>query len=253
MGGNEVDLLPTFRDTPKGFPTVASWLVGGDFRLNVGFASARRLMLMGFFTMAKSKQRLAFMVTTEQEALQGLASSKPGLLIATEQLEQGSGLALVEQAHAVVSDIRTILILDGPQDNLLAAGRSPSDAVLLEADCFGDGHPLLAMNRALALGQRYRSPSLLAALEAAAMQREPSRDGPPDLNRRELEMVGLLVQGLGIGRSRSGWQSATKPCAAVARFFAANSAPAAGPNWWPRRCSWAWPGWGKAEVAGCQA
>jgi len=197
MGGNEVDLLPTFRDTPKGFPTVASWLVGGDFRLNVGFASARRLMLMGFFTMAKSKQRLAFMVTTEQEALQGLASSKPGLLIATEQLEQGSGLALVEQAHAVVSDIRTILILDGPQDNLLAAGRSPSDAVLLEADCFGDGHPLLAMNRALALGQRYRSPSLLAALEAAAMQREPSRDGPPDLNRRELEMVGLLVQGLG--------------------------------------------------------
>jgi hypothetical protein len=50
--------------------------------------------------------------------------------------------------------------------NLVAASRSPADAVLLEADCFGDGHPLLAMNGALALGQRYRSPLLVAAMEA---------------------------------------------------------------------------------------
>ena len=72
----------------------------------------------------------------------------------------------MEQARAVVSDIRTLLILDRPQGNLLAAGHSPADAVLLEADCFSDGHLLLAMNRALALGQRYRSPSLVAAMEA---------------------------------------------------------------------------------------
>ncbi len=192
-----MDLLPTFRDTPKGFPTVASWLLSGESCLNAGLASARRLMLMGLYSMAKSKQRLAFMVTTEQEALQGLATAKPGLLIATEQLEQGSGLALMEEARFVVPHIRTILILDGPQHNLLAAGRSPADAVLLEADCFGDGHPLFAMNHALAKRQRYRSPSLVAAMEAASLQREPSRDGPPDLNRRELEMVRFLVQGLG--------------------------------------------------------
>ena len=72
----------------------------------------------------------------------------------------------MEQTRAVVSDIRTLLILDGPQDNLVEAGRSPVDAVLLEADCFSDGHPLLAMNRALAPGERYRSPSRVAALEA---------------------------------------------------------------------------------------
>ena len=53
-------------------------------------------MLMGLYNMALHKPRLAFMVTTEVEALQGLASSRPGLLIVTEQLEQGSGLALVE-------------------------------------------------------------------------------------------------------------------------------------------------------------
>ena len=70
--------------------------MGDAAHLQAGFASSRRLMLMGLYNMALHKPRLAFMVTTEVEALQGLASSRPGLLIVTEQLEQGSGLALVE-------------------------------------------------------------------------------------------------------------------------------------------------------------
>lgn len=192
-----MDLLPAFRDTPKGFPTVASWMLSGESHLLAGFASARRLMLMGLYNLAQSKRRLAFMVTTEQEALRGVASSRPGLLIATEQLEQGSGLALVEQARTVSSDIRTILILDGPAGDLVEAGRSTADAVLLEADCFGESHPLLAMNRALAARRRYRSPSVAAAMEATPPRREPWREGLVDLNRREQEMVGLWAQGLG--------------------------------------------------------
>ena len=162
-----------------------------------GFASARRLMLMGLFNMAISKQRLAFMVTPEQEALQGLEATRPGLLIATEQLEQGSGLTLVEQARFRVQDIRTILMLDGSHDDLVEAGRSMADALLRKADCFGNDQPLVTMIRTLALGQRYRSPAVLAAMPAVLVQREPWRDAPPDRNRRELELVGLLVQGLG--------------------------------------------------------
>jgi len=38
---------------------------------------------------------------------------------------------------------------------------------------------------------------LLPNLRAASVQREPWRDTPPDLNGRQLEMVMLLVQGLG--------------------------------------------------------
>lgn len=192
-----MDLLPTFRGTPRGFPSVASWVLTSDIRLCAGLASARRLMLMGLYNMAISKPRLAFMVTTEQEALQGLADTRPGLLIVTEQLEQGSGLALLEQARSVLPDIRTILIVDGPDDDLLAAGRSSADAVLREADCFGDDQPLVNMNRAMALGRRFRSASVLAAMQAASVQPECWRDGPPDLNARELEMVALLVEGLG--------------------------------------------------------
>lgn len=97
----------------------------------------------------------------------------------------------------MVQDIRTILILVGPHDDLVAAGRSVADAVFREAECFGKDQPVVTMSRALALGQRYRSPSVLAAMQAASVQRDPWRDAPPDLSTRELEMVVLLVQGLG--------------------------------------------------------
>lgn len=76
------------------------------------------------------KPRLAFMVTGKIEALRGLADSRPGLLIVTEPLEQGSRLALVIRARELVSDIRTILILAGPHDDLGTAGRSCAAAAL---------------------------------------------------------------------------------------------------------------------------
>lgn len=191
-----MDLLPTFRGFTKNSPAAASWPLGGDLRLTTGFASARALLLLGFYAMAQSKPRLAFMVTTEEEALQGLVASRPGLLIVTQQLERGSVLALVERAPTVVRGLRSFLIVEGGQEELVAAGRSSADAVVLEGECFGASQPLVALTRALALGQRYRSPSVVAALEAAALKREPWRDGPPPLNRRELDIVELLAQGL---------------------------------------------------------
>ena len=108
-----MDLLPIFSSTRRRYPSAATWVLSSDIRLSAGFASARRLLLLGFFNLALNKQRLAFMVTTEQDALEGLARTRPGLLILSNQLEQGSGLALVEQARALVEDIRTILIVDG--------------------------------------------------------------------------------------------------------------------------------------------
>lgn len=195
--GNDVDLLPTFRGFAKGFPAAASWMFSSDIRWTAGFASARTLWLMGLYSMAQRKQQLAFMVTTEEEALRGLASCRPDLLIVTQQLERGSALELVERAPAVVDGLRTILVVDGPVDDLVAAGRSRADAVVREVECLGEGQPLDAMVRTLARGQSYRSPSVLAAMEAAALKRDPCREGLPNLNRRELEIVDLLVEGLG--------------------------------------------------------
>lgn len=120
-----LDLLLTFRSTPRGLPSAANWVFSSDIRLHAVFASSQLLMLMGFYNMALNKSRLAFKVTTEAEGLRGLAETQPGLLIVTEQMAQGSGLALVKQARDLVHGIRTILIVDGPNEDRVAAGRSP--------------------------------------------------------------------------------------------------------------------------------
>ena len=192
-----MDLLPLFSSTRRRYPSAATWVLSSEIRLSAGFASARRLLLLGFFNLALNKQRLAFMVTTEQDALEALARTRPGLLIASSQLEQGSGLALVEKARALVEDIRTILIVDAQLDDLVAAGQSSADAVLNEADCFTEDKPVIALSRSLALGQRYRSSSVLAALEAASVVRQCWRDAPPELSEREHELAALIISGLG--------------------------------------------------------
>ena len=191
-----MDLLAVFRRNRRGYPAAASWILSSEIRPSSGFASAHRLMMQGFFNTALSKARLAFMVTTEQEALDQMARTRPGLLIVTGQLEQGSGLALVEQARSVVEDIRTILILNDRLDDLVAAGLSTADAVVSEADCFGEDEPVVTLIRSISLGQRYRSRSVKAAMAAANEQGEAWRDGPPGLTPRELEIVALMVEGL---------------------------------------------------------
>lgn len=153
-------------------------------------------MLLGLFHMAMSKSRVAFMVTTEAEARQHLIDLRPGLLITTAQLEHGSGVVLADQARTLVDDIRTILLVDSHHDDLVAAGRSEADAVVCEADCFESEAPLKTMIRSLAVGQRYRSATVLAAMEAAEVERHLWRDAAPDLSARELEQLQLLLEGM---------------------------------------------------------
>ena len=192
-----MDLLPTFLRITRRYSSAATWVLSSEIRLQAGCAAACRLTLLGFYNMALSRQRLAFMVTTQADALAGLVRTRPGLLIVTNQLEEGSGLELVAAARDLVDDIRTILIVDPRLDDLVAAGRSNADAVLAETDLFTAARPVVAMARSLSIGQRFRSAAVLAAMDRASVQRQSWRDEPPQLTSRELEMVDLLVQGLG--------------------------------------------------------
>lgn len=68
----------------------AFWLLNHDIRLDARFASSRLLMQLDVYTMALSKPRLVFMVTSEAAALQHLKAFRSGLLITTQELQQGS-------------------------------------------------------------------------------------------------------------------------------------------------------------------
>jgi hypothetical protein len=121
----------------RNHPSWASWFLTSEIRPRAGFAAANRLLLMGFFHSALDRSRLSFLVTTQEEALQELARTRPGLLIVTEQLEEGSGLSLVAQAREVVPDIRTVLIEDDMHNDLVEAGAEPTFPLSLLAGGHG--------------------------------------------------------------------------------------------------------------------
>lgn len=114
------------------------------------------------------------MVTTEEGALRGLEASRPSLLIVAQKLERGSALAL-------------------------------------EGECFGPSQPLVALSRALAHGQRYCSPSDVAALEAAGVGHRgaagagPGRPADRGTVGAQLRNRPQPRQGAGAPGALSGW------------------------------------------------
>ncbi len=170
------------------------WLLSSDIRLSAGFASSRRLLLYGLYHSIQSRSRASFVVTTAAEVIEGLNHYRPGVLVITPRLEAGDGLALAIQARSLVPDIRTIVLCDQDQDDLLAAGRADVDAVVTEQECFGVDQQLRNMLISLSLGRRYRSP----AVQSYLLEEEKGwRNSPPDLTPREQQIVDLWVEGLG--------------------------------------------------------
>ncbi len=171
------------------------WLLSSDIRLSAGFASSRRLLLYGLYQSIQNRRRASFVVTTAAEVIEGLNHYRPGVLIITPRLEAGDGLALAIQARSMVPDIRTIVLCDQDQDDLLAAGRADVDAVVTEQECFGVDQQLRNMLISLSLGRRYRSP----AVQSYLLEEEDKgwRNPPPALTSREKQLVDLWVEGLG--------------------------------------------------------
>jgi two-component system nitrate/nitrite response regulator NarL len=115
-------------------------------------------------------------------------------LIVTPRLEAGDGLAVAIQARSLVPDIRTIVLCDQDQDDLLAAGRADVDAVVTEQECFVDDHQLRNMAISLSLGRRFRS----LAVQSHLLEEEKGwRNPPPELTAREQQLMDLWVEGLG--------------------------------------------------------
>lgn len=170
------------------------WLLSSEIRASAGFASSRKLLLYCIHQSLLNRRRARFMVTTEAEAMEGLRSSRPGLLIVTPNLEQGDGLALAERARAVVPDIRTIMLCDQDCDDLIVAGRSGVDAVICEQECLTADQQLRTLIITLSLGRRYRSPAVMARLDG---EDQGWRNATPPLSTREQQLIDLWVEGLG--------------------------------------------------------
>ena len=151
-----------------------------------------RALLSLFVCAAPEPASLVGAVTTEAEALDLIARHQPGFLFVTEQLEAGSGLGLVKQAHGLCPDLRTLLILQSETPALLRqALELGCNGVVVESQ-LAQGTMLDAI-RAVAGGGIYADQLGVEALRATSRG-----EGPPPqeaLSQREEEVLQLVTRG----------------------------------------------------------
>ena len=172
---------------------IASSLRSRRFALSLVGAARSRLALLALAHAVQRPDLVKGLVTTPSEALQCLAQHRAGLLICTDQLEQGNGFALVADALRQCPELRVLVILSEHLPNGRRAVQAGCHAVLLESELGTQGQPLTRAFLAAASGLPYRSPAverLLAEPADATDEGSMAR-----LTPREEEVLTLIISG----------------------------------------------------------
>ena len=172
--------------------------LGADLRssgTSTGVLGAARshLALLALAEALPSPSLLRGLVTTQSEALLCLNDQQAGLLICTDQLEEGNGFALVAEALRQVPELRVLMILSERLPNGRRAVQVGCHAVMLEAELGCESQPLSQGLKAAASGLPYRSAAVERLLaEPADTSNETSM---ARLTPREEEVLTLIISG----------------------------------------------------------
>ncbi|MFS6818889.1 hypothetical protein AAF134_06360 [Synechococcus lacustris Tous-12m] len=77
---------------------VASWFLSSGIKPTITIAFRSKLSLIGIMSQFKRPNILKSACTTELESLEAVEKLQPGLLICSDQLEEGDGFSLVVKA-----------------------------------------------------------------------------------------------------------------------------------------------------------
>ena len=90
------------------------------------------------FFMDSSCQEIALFsrcpCTTELESLEAVEKHQPGLLICSDQLEEGDGFSLVVKAKELCPTLRTCIVLSSIDSSLKLALQTKANAIVHELD-----------------------------------------------------------------------------------------------------------------------
>ena len=149
------------------------------------------LLLASFSLVSFVEKSLVASVTTQAEAENFCQISKPDLLFATESLEQGYGIALIERVKKVSSNTKCLLFLHREIQAIVRdAINAQADGVVFVSSIGKgiDGDFIKAMS-AVSAGHTYYPKEVR---EAAGFSADPL----PDLTLRELDVLKCLVSGM---------------------------------------------------------
>ena len=162
--------------------------------------SMARELLMGALQRHRHFQA-ADSVVTAQEVVDAVKAKRPDVALITASLEDGplSGLGALRQIRECSPDVKTVILLDGPERNLVVdAFRAGARGVFVMSS--SSVKSLCRCVEQVHAGQIWASSSELVEVMEAFTQLAPMRvvnsDGMRLLTKREEDVVRLLAEGM---------------------------------------------------------
>ncbi len=153
-----------------------------------------RLTLTSFCMASPIQPSLIGAATTEEEGLALVSSTQPDVVIASEDLEKGYGIRLVESIKTTSPNIRLLIFLRRESQEVvqeaIAAG---ADGVMFVSSLgTGKGDFIQALNTTTHGGVYFPT----AVRQVMVSQGKPKPDLIEPLSERELEVVRCITQGM---------------------------------------------------------
>jgi DNA-binding NarL/FixJ family response regulator len=154
------------------------------------------LALLGLVHSVVVRSRIKGVATTEEEALRRVRQSNPGLMICSDQLEQGDGFSLCRRAIQEVSDLKVLMVItsDGYTPDGSAVNRaldSGAIAVVCEEDFMSSELEVMQSLLAAVNNKHYLSNRARLRMQNP----ESIVESPQSLTQREKQILTLMLKG----------------------------------------------------------
>jgi DNA-binding NarL/FixJ family response regulator len=170
---------------------MSSWILSSGMRLSFVIAMKSRLGLMGITRSISVQSRIKGVASSEEEALLRIRQSSPGLLICSDQLDQGDGFSLCRRAIQAVGDLKVLMVLSSEDSDVGSALDSGAMAVVCEEDFLTPEMEVMQSLLAAANNKHY-----VSSLARSRMQKPESIvESPQSLTQREKEVLILMLKG----------------------------------------------------------
>jgi DNA-binding NarL/FixJ family response regulator len=170
---------------------MSSWILSSGIRLSFVIAMKSRLGLMGITRSISVQSRIKGVASSEEEAFLRIRQSSPGLLICSDQLEQGDGFSLCRRAIQAVGDLKVLMVLSSEDSDVGSALDSGAMAVVCEEDFLAPEMEVMQSLLAAANNKHY-----VSSLARSRMQKPESIvESPQSLTQREKEVLILMLKG----------------------------------------------------------